>query len=649
MVRGAYSNPRRNAHVHDTETTREPIASYFLDLSHPCVNPFPRIIIKSTRSSGQAGAVSTQFRNVLRRRDLRPMISGSKLLIAAAVLACLTAGAWWAMPWGALSENATWDRAVEAAKQGRYELMHTDEIRQLLEEAPQKLVVVDLRNREDYRQGHIPGAINIPLESGLWNWLGGKQRLAAALGPDKSRYAVMSGADLACTRSEYAARIAAELGYSHVFRHAKGFADWKEERLRVSKTSVEQPGRHKTDPSEPLVLGWAMIGTLLSIFIGGIALNLTPCVYPLVPITVAYFGTRKGQSRFAIAGHGLLYVCGLALTNSVLGVVASLTGGLIGSALQNPLVLVLVALVLLILASSLFGYWEFRLPTSITTMAARPYAGYAGSLFMGLTLGVVAAPCVGPFILGLLTWVAKMGDPLMGFLVFFTLSLGLGLPIFVLAIVSGSLGSLPASGAWMTWVRKLMGWVLVGMAAYFIGPLLPRSYDVMLLSAVIVAASLHLGWIDSTQAGFKGFRLARMAVMAAGLVWAGIMVGSLTHTPTALSWHAYSDKILSRATEERKPVIMDFFASWCGPCRQMEHETFSNPEVIKEAQNGFVMVKVDLTRAADGENEKLLRRFNITGVPTVVFLDANGRERTDLRLVGATPPDVFLGRMAEIK
>ena len=544
---------------------------------------------------------------------------------------------------------ASWRVAEGQAEQGKYELMHSDEIRQLLEDAPHTMVLVDVRNKTDYREGHIPGAINVPIQDHFWSRWSDKQRLTAALGTDKNRYAVFYGADLSCDRSDFAARVAVELGYAHVFRAPKGFADWKEERLRVSKVSSALPGGDDSEVREPLVFGWAMIGTLLSIFVGGIALNLTPCVYPLVPITVSYFSSRKDQRRLFLALHGLLYVSGLSLTNSVLGVAAALTGGLMGSALQHPAVLVVVGIVLLALASSLFGYWEFRLPSALTTWASRSYAGYAGSLFMGMTLGLVAAPCVGPFVLGLLTWVAKMGSPLMGFLVFFMLSLGLGLPLFVLALVSGSLSRLPASGEWMLWVRKLMAWILVGMAAYFVGPVLPDSYDVLLLAAVIVAASLHLGWIDRTVGGFKGFKVLRFAVGMAGLVWACFLIGTFTQGSPAFAWRAYSVGVLAEAREEKKPVIMDFFASWCVPCRQMERETFTDPDVIKQAQHGFVMVKVDLTQAVDNDKADLLKRFQVKGVPTVVFLDSHGQERTDLRLVGSAPPSVFLNHMAQVK
>ena len=258
-----------------------------------------------------------------------------------------------------------------------------------------------------------------------------------------------------------------------------------------------------------LLSGWAMVWTLLGIFVGGMALNLTPCVYPFIPITVSYFGGKSGQGQGRLVVHGLFYLAGLALTNSILGVAAALTGGLMGAMLQNPLVLLAVAAILVFFATSLFGFWELRLPGSLTQAASKSYAGYFGSLFMGLTLGLVAAPCLGPFVLGLLTWVASMASPLLGFLVFFTLSLGLGLPLFFLAMFSGSLEKLPRSGEWMIWVRKLMGWVLVGMAAYFIRPLLPESVSVLLLAAVALAAAVHLGWLDRTHRCLPEFPLAQ--------------------------------------------------------------------------------------------------------------------------------------------
>ncbi len=144
-------------------------------------------------------------------------------------------------------------------------------------------------------------------------------------------------------------------------------------------------------------------------------MNLTPCVYPLIPITVSYFGGRNTQGKSGLMGHGICYIGGLTLTNSMLGVMAALTRGLIGELLQSPLVLMAIAAVLTAFAISLFGFWELRLPFWLTRAASKSYTGFFGSFFMGITLGVVAAPCIGPFVLGLLTWVAALGDPLTRF------------------------------------------------------------------------------------------------------------------------------------------------------------------------------------------------------------------------------------------
>jgi thiol:disulfide interchange protein DsbD len=394
-----------------------------------------------------------------------------------------------------------------------------------------------------------------------------------------------------------------------------------------------------------------MLWTLLGIFAGGMALNLTPCVYPMIPITVSYFGgqaTRGGAGRGRLVTHGLCYLLGLALTNSLLGVIASLTGGLMGAMLQNPIVLLVVAAVLVFFATSLFGLWEMRLPSGLTQAAAKSYTGYFGSLFMGITLGVVAAPCIGPFVLGLLTWVASMGSPWLGFVVFFTLSLGLGLPLFFLAMFSGQLEKLPRSGGWMIWGRKLMGWVLVGMAAHFISPILPGDGGTILLAVVALAAGLHLGWIDRSQANFRAFPLLKGGVGIAGLVIATFLLVTMAMRGPGVTWKPYTEATIKEAQNLKKPVIIDFYATWCTPCRELEEVTFHHPEVVRVADNNFIMVKVDVTKGGNRYHEELLKKYEVKGVPTIVFLDADGRERPDLRLVDYLPAETFLIRMQDI-
>lgn len=443
--------------------------------------------------------------------------------------------------------------------------------------------------------------------------------------------------------------MAVKLGYKNVYRDPLGYPEWHARNLPVDSAPA---GLVETAPDEQTtrpLQGWAMIWTLLGIFAGGIALNLTPCVYPLIPITVSYFSGRSGKGKDRLYFHGICYIGGLAVTNSILGVTAALTGSLMGALLQNPVVLGAIAAILILLATSLFGFWELRLPYWLTLAASRSYSGYFGSLFMGITLGLVAAPCIGPFVLGLLTWVAGMGSPWLGFLIFLTLSLGLGLPLFVLAMCAGKLDKLPRSGEWMIWVRKLMGWVLVGMAAYFIRPLLPSTIAIFLMAAVFLAAGMHLGWIDHTTAGFRAFSWLKSSVGIVGVLMAVYVIGSFVIQGPGVKWQAYSDNSLLEAVRSGKPAIIDFTAAWCTPCRELDEITFHDSEVVKQAAREFVMIKVDLTRRGNLYTERLLRKFEVKGVPTVVFIDRQGQERRDLRLVDYLPPDLFLIRMAEIR
>ena len=242
--------------------------------------------------------------------------------------------------------------------------------------------------------------------------------------------------------------------------------------LRQVELLMESSGGQK---GVSTVIGTGLILTLIGVFFGGIALNLTPCVYPLIPITASYFGGRSetGERQGYLLLHGLLYILGLSVMNSAIGVSAAFTGRLMGSFLQHPAVLIFVASVLFLMALNFFGLWELRLPGFLSSAVSKSHTGYAQSLFMGLTLGIVAAPCIGPFIIGLLTMVAQKGDPLYGFLIFFTLSIGLGLPLFILSIFAGNVSKLPRSGEWLIWIRTFFGWIMLAMAVYFIKPLIP--------------------------------------------------------------------------------------------------------------------------------------------------------------------------------
>jgi thiol:disulfide interchange protein DsbD len=383
------------------------------------------------------------------------------------------------------------------------------------------------------------------------------------------------------------------------------------------------------------------------VFLGGLALTLTPCVYPMIPVTLGFFSQQASDAgwgrRVALPA---LYVLGMALTYSVLGVIAGSTGGLFGAALQSPILVGAMILLFVAMALWMFGVFELSLPGALTRLGTGR-AGALGALLMGLTLGLVAAPCIGPFIVTLLAFVGASGSAWLGFLLFFVLALGMGLPFLVLGTFSGMLATLPRSGVWLIYAKKVMGVGLLGVALYFMQPFL--ADHVLGWSAIVfaVAAGLYLAWLEKTRmraAWFLPLRFVIGALVVTGGFWLALPLVRAREQPR---WQPYTDEAVTRAQSDGRPVIIDFFAVWCAPCRELDRSTYSDPGVLGELGR-FTLLKADLTNAESPAVQTLRDRYAVYGVPTVVLLDRQGKDRKDLRLTGFEPAGPFLERLRRI-
>lgn len=384
-----------------------------------------------------------------------------------------------------------------------------------------------------------------------------------------------------------------------------------------------------------------LILAFLALFFIGLALNLTPCVYPMLSVTVSIFGGQNDPNMLRVFSKAVTYVLGIATMYSVLGVLASFSGELFGSWLQHPWVLGGIGVLLFALALSMFGLYEIQIPYWLTSkIGSGQSTGFVGTYLSGLMVGVFAAPCIGPPIIALLAFIGAQGDPVFGFWSFFVLSLGLGLPYLILGTFSGLLPKMPKSGVWMVWVKKVFGVVLVALALfYLIIPFYSVSEAYWVVPIGLIAGGIYLGFLESSGRGTPVFSKIKWAFGTLAIVTGILFIGNLQKE--GMVWEPYTQERLTEASASDNMAVLDFYADWCIPCLELERITFTDSRVI-EATDHMEKLKVDLTHFDSPESEKLRQRYDVAGVPTIVFLDKEGNEIPDTRVVGFVGPDEFL-------
>jgi thioredoxin:protein disulfide reductase len=417
--------------------------------------------------------------------------------------------------------------------------------------------------------------------------------------------------------------------------------------VRVVDAASFRPGEDFPQEQENTLISALNRGTIYAfffVFLAGILTSLTPCIFPMIPITLAIIGARAAnQPKFKSFSLSLTYVLGIALTYAILGVIAARTGSLFGSYLGHPLVVSVIAILFVAMGLSMYGLYDLQVPSFITQRVGggKATAGYLGAFTTGLVAGVVASPCVGPVLVSILTYVAESQNLVLGFSLLLTFALGLGMLFLVLGTFSGLLKYLPKSGPWMEFVKFVFGSFMIGAAIWYLKPVLSERlfFAVVALTLVMVASGFGVfekvksSRLEQVKKGFLILLLITGLSYAAKAVW---YKDSSAEVPLEISkklnWQPYSDSLLMSAKKDKRPVILDFWAEWCVACKELEMFTFSQQN-IRDLSKDFTLLKLDATKSSELV-ERLKSQHGVVGLPAVFFYNSKGELKRELTLTG---------------
>ena len=402
----------------------------------------------------------------------------------------------------------------------------------------------------------------------------------------------------------------------------------------------------------------------------GFIASLTPCVYPMIVITVSIFGANEAKSRWHAAFLSGTFVLGIVTLFAPLGVAAALSGKSLGSALGNPWVVGFIAVVFTTLAASMFGAFELALPASLTNkLSGVGGVGAKGAFGLGLVCALLAAPCTGPGLTGLAIWIATTKNIALGLGAMTCFALGLGVPFFIVGTFAIGL---PKGGAWMLGIKWICGVALAYMALAYIRDMpmpvlqqlaVPSSLYAVVAGGVLLVglalASVHVA-AERRKSPIahlsKPMKLASIMPAIAGVfmlfTWyplheaaANAEAPAGTAAAPPLKWETDEAAGRARATTENKGMIVDFGATWCGACKEMEEKTFPTAVVRSEGAR-FVAIKVDGTDDEAPQYKAMQKKYGVVGLPTVLLLDKTGKEVA--RFNEFVPPDKFAAALKKV-